>query len=840
MRRAIPLTGCQKFAAKHITALHTLRESRPLCFGGSAEQLPLFSFINRTPTSLFNISNGPISRCLCSPTMGQDRYSFLSEQTLPHPQSGDRLPITWLITLATLLSTLLLLLVSWTFINDSALSLLNFTIQKLASCISLLPELLAMAKHRTYAASQACQPRKLFSRSQRNHKFLNNEISQPQSLTGRPSGMKNMTNACFLNSVLQALSSLEPLLRHTRAVDEAHSFSSDGSTSNALTHIITALNSADQRHRTLSAPPVLRMMSTWSQEDAQEYYSKLMESLEDEAKRAMKALPADENADDMAAGGDTEHNGNTLSQGTPEKAQAEVTPHTKVPSQTNLNHEKNENIPKPSNQLSLKSATEGSTAKRTACTVCGHSEGLRLEPFQCLTLTDFGRSIGEGLSNLTSVETIAGVDCNRCTMEAYRIKLQTFVGRPPTPESEGDHKARDDGSSKVIKPRNQSLIDRQQQAAQRLSLIEEAIDDADFADETLKKCQIPSKMFQKTKKTLQVVLAKPPQCLVIHLNRSRFNGRGMTKSTAMCAYEETLELDPWVLPWIRDGGDENDMRFAQDPTISLLGESRTSSKRGLQEPSCVYKLKAVVAHAGTHNYGHYVCYRQSLYCPKSSAASTLSKAEMKQWWRISDETVSAAKTNEVLSQRGAFMLFYELQPVPKHLRRHPECPEASAPPVSLATPPATPQPTPPPTEPDLEQAGEEAVAEAVSAAEASKAEASITPPLPVAEPMVGKEDTPTKKRRETRLHLVKHKRRQLAARQNGLPSGKLLSDRRVPAPKDFRTTLRMMQQQRQRGNRGSHDEQTRCRWLNRTGQTHRRRIPSALPRLSNQLLPTSA
>jgi len=57
-----------------------------------------------------------------------------------------------------------------------------------------------------------------------------------------------------------------------------------------------------------------------------------------------------------------------------------------------------------------------------------------------------------------------------------------------------------------------------------------------------------------------------------------------------------------------------------------------------------YKLKSVISHYGTHNYGHYIAFKKL----------------RGQWWYISDETVRLSNEDEVLNCQGTFMLFYEL------------------------------------------------------------------------------------------------------------------------------------------------------------------------------------
>ena len=77
--------------------------------------------------------------------------------------------------------------------------------------------------------------------------------------------------------------------------------------------------------------------------------------------------------------------------------------------------------------------------------------------------------------------------------------------------------------------------------------------------------------------------------------------------------------------------------------LSNNNNNKTPQNGLLLNSKLLYNLKAVISHYGTHNYGHYICYRKFRGT----------------WWRISDESVYVVTEEEVLSGQGTFMLFYE-------------------------------------------------------------------------------------------------------------------------------------------------------------------------------------
>ncbi|EMT68320.1 Ubiquitin carboxyl-terminal hydrolase 1 [Fusarium odoratissimum] len=104
----------------------------------------------------------------------------------------------------------------------------------------------------------------------------------------RPPGLGNMDNSCYQNSILQGLSSLKPLPEYLSTYLEASNKSGDQDVAQTLRTLIADLNDVSNYGRTLWTPSLLKSMSTWTQQDAQEYYSKLLDDIDKSVAKAIK------------------------------------------------------------------------------------------------------------------------------------------------------------------------------------------------------------------------------------------------------------------------------------------------------------------------------------------------------------------------------------------------------------------------------------------------------------------------------------------------------------------------------------------------------------------------
>lgn len=476
----------------------------------------------------------------------------------------------------------------------------------------------------------------------------------------QPAGLGNWDNSCFQNSILQGLASLKhlpPYLATLTALTPAQNITDEetSTTAGALRTFIAELNDVSNNGKTLFTPGILKNMSTIQQQDAQEYFSRLLDQVDKDIEKGAKAackppgLETDLARDDSVA---SQHSDDSGYQSLPmlSKAGSEL--------------------------VTIRNPLEGLSAQRVACTACGYSEGLAMIPFNCLTLNfDIGvrdYDIYRLLDNYVQLESIQSVDCVKCTLLEYQKSLERLAKAIPA-------------------------------AAERLRTVEQMLEEDEFDEETFKKLKIPDAKKVSSTKTKQIAIARPPPSLVIHMNRSVFDPVTFSsyKNLAAVRFPSLLDIGAWCI-----GSSEGTDVQAEIDKEHWVSDATASMVAGDVQPSKisgpVYELRAVVTHYGRHENGHYVCYRKP--SRKTAEAAEMQKAERDhhrpptvagdeevddvdsinedpqpvdttsatadteepyledtdaQWWRLSDETVIQVSEMDVLAQGGVFMLFYD-------------------------------------------------------------------------------------------------------------------------------------------------------------------------------------
>ncbi|MCJ1363549.1 hypothetical protein MMC16_002656 [Acarospora aff. strigata] len=494
-----------------------------------------------------------------------------------------------------------------------------------------------------------------------------------------PPGLGNWDNSCYQNSVIQGLASLESFREFLGSTVNDLGQAKHRPTRRALRDIIDGLNDLSEGGRTLWTPAELKSMSSWQQQDAQEYLSKVVDELE---KELLKTVP------DIAGGGGLSEVADLFPDQL-EVSQEEVAgelfeKNSKSSTANTSSVMEQRNLTRKTSTAKLanlaSSPLEGLLAQRVGCLRCGHVEGLSLIPFNCLTVPlgkEWGQDIERCLEAYTALEQIEGVECAKCTLLRTKAQLERLLYEPLSLLG-----ADDKPTGKVMSP------EFKMSAKARLITVNEAIEAEDFSENTIsKKCQIPSICRVSTTKSRQAVVARAPSSLVVHVNRSVFDESSgvQRKNYAAVTFPERLDIAPWCLgaqPNI--DGEIATEEWITDPNISMI----PGSKRGHSSlrQTANYGLKAIITHYGRHENGHYICYRKHPFQTDThvstdekclDAESDLSKEP---WWRFSDDEVTMVSRQDVLDQGGVFMLFYERLDDPK-----------------LATPEPSPEPTSDPT-----------------------------------------------------------------------------------------------------------------------------------------------
>ncbi|CAK4034015.1 cysteine ase [Lecanosticta acicola] len=311
-----------------------------------------------------------------------------------------------------------------------------------------------------------------------------------------PAGLGNWDNSCYQNSVLQALSSLGSL-RSWLQVSEPPNGDGESLTNTALQEMIGKLRDPTNNGRHIWTPAKLKNMSSWQQQDAQEYFSKVMEELDKEAARTVAASET--------------------------KPGLEVVLDDR--NQKTANNREEESEKKGPMAPTRRNPLEGFVAQRVACTRCSFSEGYSMIPFNCLTVplgSRFEYDLDECLDEYTKSEDIEGVECRSCTLLHQEERLQQLQ-LPP---------------------------ELRAQVAERLLAIQRALANDDYSDRALKQdCQINPKAFVSSTKSREAVIGRAPQSLAIHVNRSVFDEvTGMQrKNYARVSYPMSLDLGRWML-----------------------------------------------------------------------------------------------------------------------------------------------------------------------------------------------------------------------------------------------------------------------------------------------------
>ncbi|KAI3611686.1 hypothetical protein WG66_007653 [Moniliophthora roreri] len=482
-------------------------------------------------------------------------------------------------------------------------------------------------------------------------------------------GLVNISGTyCFMNSTVQALSSLSYLQPHLDAIHEkAELLDVPTPVIDTLRDLLHRLNTSHSRPSSIRPIDLITVLSSRSglnslinsreHQDAQELFQLLSECIKSEITAIDK-----EQARDRGLGG---------------LAQA-------------MEHNKEVG----------KSVFDGLTAHRRSCVVCGYTEAVMHFPFDNWQLAVPRMAstclLEDCLSDYTRLEVLKDCICRKCSLNATHRRL---IG-----ELETLSQVQNPTPSKKKRLKEVRKMEAKVRAALEQGRIEDELEGVRM-----------EKVFSAMS-TKQAMIARPPPVLALHINRSMHFTHYASKNNIRILFPEILDLTPFTTSGNLSIVPTSSMStpspppqrssFSPSPSVSA-GSTRSRSGTPTLESQkdalsrTIYRLSAVVCHYGAHSFGHYVCFRRKpksgvseserwkppklvveTVLPDPSAVDGPDGSEEsaegfedyvwedsdpetvpgsgRGWLRVSDDSVTECGIESVLQEgSGAFMLYYE-------------------------------------------------------------------------------------------------------------------------------------------------------------------------------------
>ncbi|KAI8071794.1 hypothetical protein BC940DRAFT_330999 [Gongronella butleri] len=426
------------------------------------------------------------------------------------------------------------------------------------------------------------------------------------------SGLVNTGNSCYLNSVLQAMSSLPALHVYLERLNQQHYAMPVSramlSTMRQLCRPLDDQMPLDAFSPVAIASSVRHRVISREQEDAQELFQVLADALDQERALVSAAI----------------HKPNGL---------LSLLSYAPTPA------------------FSLDNPFRGFFASRLSCTTCGYVEAIRHFSFNNIQLAlpqTPSTTLYECLDQWTGLEYLEDVTCRQCAMTQWLDQLETSVD-----ELQSMAKACTDLATK--RGHLTQLVQLETQRREAAAHVHSGAwkdDEAKIPKDALRGG------FGIGVSTKQVMFAKMPPVLCLHVARSTFHPSGLVyKNKCQLQFPERLDMRPFCT----NGTIHTD---ATEP-ISSPDDNHSSESQDQGH----YRLMSVIVHYGSHNYGHFIAYKRQINASSCQCDACTSQhardreneqwhASKDLWYRISDENVDVCPVEEVLNA-NPYMLLYE-------------------------------------------------------------------------------------------------------------------------------------------------------------------------------------